>query len=84
MRTISVGKLRQNPTEMIHQVRVGAEYVLTDRGVPTARIVPYATERWVNAGDARGLLATPAGAAWVDELRESRLAQTPRDPWSGR
>jgi len=81
MKTISVGRLRQNPTEMIHQVRVGAEYVLTDRGVPTARIVPYVAERWVNASDARALLSVPAGSAWVDELHQSRLAQTPRDPW---
>jgi len=82
--SISVGKLRQNPTEMIHAVRTGAEYVLTDRGVPTARIVPYASQRWVAADDARGLLSSPADATWLDELRAARQAELPTDPWARR
>jgi antitoxin (DNA-binding transcriptional repressor) of toxin-antitoxin stability system len=48
-RGISPGQLRQNPTAMIHDARPEAEYVLTDRGVPTARILPFRPHSWVEA-----------------------------------
>jgi antitoxin (DNA-binding transcriptional repressor) of toxin-antitoxin stability system len=81
-RGISVGQLRQNPTAMIHDVRLGAEYVLTDRGVPTARILPFRPRGWVGASRARMLLSTAAGDGWAEDLRAARLAESPRDPWA--
>jgi len=82
--TISVGELRQNPAGMIHAVRLGSEYVLTDRGVPTARIVPYVAQRWVNADDARDLLSVRSDYAWLAQLRQARRSESPSDPWAAR
>ncbi|MDR0415844.1 MAG: type II toxin-antitoxin system prevent-host-death family antitoxin [Propionibacteriaceae bacterium] len=79
---ITVGQLRQNPSQMIHDVRLGQSYVLTDRGVPTARIVPYA--RPVQAVPLSGLvdlLNAPDPAAWQADRRAFRDGFEPRDPW---
>jgi prevent-host-death family protein len=81
--TITVGKLRQNPTEMVHAVRQGAVCVLTDRGVPMGRIVPFRPrQRWVAAQDAKSLLSEPAGSTWSADLRQARDAEALRDPWA--
>ncbi|MDR1432475.1 MAG: hypothetical protein LBI99_10200 [Propionibacteriaceae bacterium] len=78
--TISVGALRQNPAPMVHQVRLGAEYVLTDRGVPTARIVPFA-QHWIPASQVRDVLNTPTDPTWAEDLSAARSAEAAKDPW---
>ena len=79
--TISIGQLRQNPTEMIRAVRQGAEYVLTDHGVPTARIVPFRRHGWVRFEDVRDALREPADPAWIRVIDELRDSAPLRDPW---
>ncbi len=82
--TISVGQLRQNPTAMIRAIKQGEEYVLTDRGVPTARIVPFRPHRWVPADQARAVLGQPRDQAWIDDIEQDRASNLVRDPWEGR
>jgi antitoxin (DNA-binding transcriptional repressor) of toxin-antitoxin stability system len=70
---------------MIHAVRMGDEYVLTDRGVPVGRIVPFRPlQQWVPAREVRDLLATPSDPGWAAEVREARDGESPRDPWERR
>jgi hypothetical protein len=58
-------------------------YVLTDRGVPMGRIVPFRpSRRWVAARDARMLLSEPVGSTWSADLRQARDAEALRDPWA--
>ncbi|MCL2470870.1 MAG: type II toxin-antitoxin system prevent-host-death family antitoxin [Propionibacteriaceae bacterium] len=78
---ISVGQLRQNPTEMIRAVRQGGEYVLTDRGVPTARIIPYCPQRWVPADEVRDVLTEFADPEWVADIEAFREDNILTDPW---
>lgn len=40
MKTISVGELRQNPTQMLDDVAAGETYVVTRHSREVARIVP--------------------------------------------
>jgi len=80
-RTISIGHLRQNPTEMIRAVRAGDEYILTDRGLPAARIVPFRPLRWVPADDVRDILNQPGDPAWVAAIETARDDNSPTDPW---
>lgn len=40
MKTITVGELRQNPTEMLEEVEAGEVYRITRHGREIARIVP--------------------------------------------
>jgi prevent-host-death family protein len=77
---ITVRELRQNPAEMIHKVRLGADYVLTDRGVPTARIIPFRQD-WKPEASVRQLLTKPTDPTWLKELQDDRLAESPEDPW---
>jgi len=79
--TISIGQLRQNPTAMIRAVRQGAQYVLTDHGVPTARIIPIQRHAWVRFEDARDVLQEPADPAWIRVIDEMRDSAPLRDPW---
>lgn len=39
--TISIGELRQNPTQMLREVKAGATYVITDCGEPIADVVAH-------------------------------------------
>ena len=61
---------------------MGREYVLTDRGVPTARISPYVQQRWVRAEDVPEVLQGPVDDHWLAELDEERTASGElEDPW---
>jgi len=81
-RTISVGQLRQNPTEMIRAVRSGQHWVLTDRGVPVADIVPHRTSPWRPIEDvAEGLRQLRFDRGLAAEIEAMRDAETLTDPW---
>lgn len=79
--TISVGHLRQNPTEMLRHVKEGAEYVLTDHGTPVARIVPLVRGPWVSEQRMREAFRTPLDPAWRRDLEEHRLETDMSDPF---
>ena len=80
--TITVGKLRQNPTNELREVREGAEYVVTDRGVPIARLVPVAQELWISPQRAATIFEVDVDRAWGVELSEDRLEVEMDDPWA--
>lgn len=40
MKTVTVGQLRQNPTEVLAEVEAGATYAITRHGHAIGRIVP--------------------------------------------
>ena len=44
MKTVSVTQLRASLSEYLSYVREGEEIIVTERGKPIARIVPYAVE----------------------------------------
>jgi prevent-host-death family protein len=81
---ISVGRLRQNPTPMLREVRRGAVYTVTDRGWPVARVVPFAEPRWVPADQANAALAGPIDSSWAEEITAVRRAEPMDDPWRHR
>ena len=37
---MGIRELKQNPSEVVSQVKAGEQIVITERGVPVARIVP--------------------------------------------
>lgn len=81
-KTISVGELRQNPTQMLREVKAGATYTVTDHGEPVAEITPRRGQRWIPSEEIRALLLDlGADADWADELEEGRSAEEARDPW---
>lgn len=82
MGTISVGKLRQNPTQMLREVADGALYTVTDRGKPVAEVRPVRAKRWVSSQQFASLLASLGpDEKWAEELRADREGESPRDPW---
>lgn len=79
--TITVGKLRQNPTEELREVREGAEYLVTDRGVPIARLVPVRPDLWVSPEQAATLFDVDVDAAWSHQVLSDRPVVAMDDPW---
>lgn len=80
--TISVGRLRQNPTDMLRDVRSGAVYTVTDHGRPVAEVSPIRHSRWIPAEDVdRVLRGLGADDAWADEITADRASVDMPDPW---
>lgn len=79
---ISVGELRQNPTQMLREVRAGATYVITDHGEPVAEVAPRRAPRWVPVAEIDAVLRTlGADTAWAREIADTRAAESSDDPW---
>lgn len=84
--TIGVRELNQHTRQVLDQVRAGESVIVTDRGRPVARIVPYSTDPYealVADGQVvaatRTVLHSPPPedarptAEVLDELREDRV-----------
>ena len=82
LHTISVGMLRQNPTQMISDVRDGAEYILTDRGRPVAQILPYTGPNWLDAHKASALLSEISNPGWAEDIQQARADHDMGDPFT--
>lgn len=81
-KTITIGRLRQNPTEMIRAVRAGETWVLTDRGMPVADIVPHREGPWRPVDEIVEMLrAIGPDPEWAGELDRWRAETTIDDPW---
>ncbi|MGV1006833.1 MAG: type II toxin-antitoxin system Phd/YefM family antitoxin [Candidatus Nanopelagicales bacterium] len=80
---ITVGQLRQNPTQMLREVRAGAVYIITDHGEPIAQVVPLKkAHRGVPSEVVSALLAKLGpDDNWARELEEDRKHYVMRDPW---
>lgn len=80
--SISIGELRQNPTGMLRDVKAGATYVITDRGIPVAEVIARREPRWVPVEEVEALLQNLGGDdAWAREIAEDRAEIESRDPW---
>lgn len=78
METISVGKPRQNPTEMLRSVERGEHYTVTDRGRPIAQIVPVRGPRWVPSERVADVLRSlEPDNEWASEIAGDRTAEAP-------
>lgn len=94
--TANVAQLKARLSEYLRQVRGGAELVVTERGVPIARLVPLEDgerrqtrrDRLVRAGVLRpgrgqlrkGLQCPPQGAATGAGVLEALLEERANDP----
>ena len=80
--SISVGKLRLNPTQVLRDVRAGAVYTITDHGEPVAEIGAVRRPRWTPSEALDEILRELGGdAAWADQLHRDRATEDPKDPW---
>ena len=70
--TISVGKLRQNPSQMLREVPEGARHTVTDRGRPVAQVGPVHGARWVPTACPRSGVR---GGGVQNDAREEALTQ---------
>ncbi|MCC6944016.1 MAG: type II toxin-antitoxin system prevent-host-death family antitoxin [Thermomicrobiales bacterium] len=81
-KTISIGELRQNPTQMLREVRRGASYTITDHGEPVAEVVAHRSPRWVPSEEVDALLRElGADDVWAREIAADRAAVEANDPW---
>ncbi len=81
-KTISIGELRQNPTQMLRDVKAGATYTITDHGEPVATVVGRRQPRWVPSEEIDSLLRElGADDAWAREIAGDRGAVEIADPW---
>jgi prevent-host-death family protein len=72
MRSVSVSSAKNRLSELLREVREGHTVMITDRGVPVARLVPPPPTRGVSSRAVdlaqRGLLVLPArtpSTAWL-------------------
>lgn len=81
-KTISIGELRQNPTQMLREVKAGATYTITDHGEPVAEVAARRQPRWVPSEEIDSLLRElGADGAWAREIAADRAAVDIADPW---
>lgn len=82
MKTIGIGELRQNPTQMLRDVKAGQTYLITDHGDPVAQISPRTDRTWILADDVDLLLKELGGdETWSREVADLRELEEARDPW---
>lgn len=81
-RTISVGELRQNPTEALNAVLDGATVVVTRHSRPIADLVPHLPQFGISGAELMTRLhAMPTDETWLDALAAARSTDD-RDPWA--
>ena len=79
MATIGVRELRRDASRWLARVRAGEAVVVTDRGRPIAKMVPFHETRGYAALVSEGGLAPGSGRSLGDVLRELD-ADLPADP----
>lgn len=81
-RTISVGELRQNPTEALDAVSDGDTVTVLRNRRPIADLVPHTRQPGISGPEftTRMRLLT-ADDGWLDDLAQARAAED-RDHWS--
>ncbi|PFG29524.1 type II toxin-antitoxin system Phd/YefM family antitoxin [Paramicrobacterium agarici] len=80
--TVPIGKLRQNPTEVLRAVAAGQQFVITNHRVPVANLVPYRESAGISGPELmRRLRQVHDDETWNDELHALRETETGRDPW---
>lgn len=69
---VSISSLKARLSDYVRLVRNGEEVVVTDRGIPVARIVPLDAERWM---ETRVMELVESG------LAKPPVAKLPKDLW---
>jgi prevent-host-death family protein len=87
-RTIAQRELRNNVGAILREAQAGAEFTITVRGRPVARLGPAdapARRTDVDLPSVKALLAaTPVDDAWAGDLALLRELELPAaDPWPG-
>ena len=77
---VAITALRAELSGWIERARDGEEIVVTDRGVPVARLLPIDTAPLIEQLVKKGVLARASGAPRPVARRETRI--TPRGPVS--
>ena len=77
---VAVTDLRAHLSEWLDRVRAGGEVVITDRGVPVARLLGLATTATLERLTAEGVIGHPASARRPTASGRSR--PRPRRPLS--
>ncbi len=73
METVNIHEAKTQLSRLLSRVELGEEIIISNRGVPVAKLVPLArpTSRRQSLGCDRGLFTVPAG---FNELPEDLLA----------
>lgn len=79
---VAVSVFRSNLSEWLKQIRDGEEVVLTERGVPVARVVGIGTSSLLERLTAEGVIGRPASAGKPSASGRSR--PRPRRPVASR
>jgi len=80
MKTLSVGQLRQNPTDALNSVADGETVVVTKHNRPIADLVPHRRLGVSGIEAMARLRLLEVDADWLDDLRIARSAED-RDYW---
>lgn len=78
--SISVGKLRQNPTEELRSVQRGQCFLVTDRGRPIAQLSPIDQETWI-PGSQLQTRFHPVDPEFGTDITQSRVETTSEPSW---
>lgn len=87
MRTVAQRELRNDIARVLREVGAGETVQVTVRGRVVAELAPPRRRGLTDRATALALLATPADADWLADLREERAAaerdeRDERDRWS--
>jgi prevent-host-death family protein len=66
---------------MLRDVAEGREYVITNHGVPAAKVVPITRRSWVPAETLRPLFDTPVDPDFWPDIQAARQTGEPSDPY---
>ncbi|WP_035282117.1 type II toxin-antitoxin system Phd/YefM family antitoxin [Brevibacterium album] len=82
-RTVPIGRLRQNPTEVLSAVEAGESFVVTNHRRPVADLVPHREAAGISGAELmRRLRRTHRDSGWLGELNAARESESARDPWA--
>jgi prevent-host-death family protein len=71
---VAISELRANLREWVDQARAGQDVVLTERGVPVARLVAVDADGVLERLEREGVVARPAAAPRPVARRRRRVA----------
>ena len=60
---VAISELRAHLSEWLERARSGSEIVVTDRGIPVARLIGVSASETLQRLTAEGLIAPPSSAA---------------------
>ena len=80
VRTVGLGGLRQNASELVRQAEAGAVITVSVSGRAVAELGPAHRDRWRSWSDISAVFDGPADEDWADD--RERVDQQPHDPFA--